>query len=178
MARSPIRIDVYKSRELLATIYAIRSIDKTLTKIIRRETKRIAQPEWVRALGRRASTALERRVLVDTAVVTVSDNNVRLASASKGRKLSGGLNPKEHWGPVERGLPPKDKTYGRKGRAGNTGTGKPHEVTRKVGTAFRPRNNKGYVFLPSAREMVPRIAALWVQTTVRTIANALEGKQE
>jgi hypothetical protein len=34
------------------------------------------------------------------------------------------------------------------------------------------------VFYPAAREMIPRLAALWIQTTVRTIAEALEGKQE
>lgn len=167
------RLDVTKSRELMATILALRSIDKTLSKMVRQQTKRIAQPEWMRALERRASTALERRVLSATAVVTVSNQNVRVQSASKGRPLSGGLSPKAHYAAIEFGATPSPTTYTRRSSKGKT-----HRVTRKTSTGLRPRNAKGYVFYPAAREMVPRIASLWVQTAVKTIANALEGKQE
>jgi hypothetical protein len=167
------RLDVKKSRELQAAIFAIRSLDSTLAKFIRQQTKRIAQPEWMRALLRRASTVLEMRVLSQTAVVTVSNQNVRVQSASKGRPLSGGLNPKVDYPAVEFGVTPKRTTYERVSPKGNR-----HRVTRTTGTAMKSRNAKGYVFYPAAREMVPRLAALWVQTVVRTIATAFEGKQE
>ncbi len=167
------RLDVTKSRELQAALLAIRSLDRTLAKTIRQHTKRIAAPEWTRALTRRASTALEQRVLSATAVVTVSDQNVRAQSASKGRPLSGGLNPKTDFPAVEFGASDTPATYQRVSRKG-----KPHTVTRHTTKQLRPRNPKGYVFYPAAREMVPRLAALWVQTLVRTIATALEGKQE
>ncbi|MFI8633994.1 hypothetical protein ACIGEP_15525 [Microbacterium sp. NPDC077663] len=168
------RIDALKSRELLATILAIKSLDKTVRKINRQQTKRIAAPEWRKALAQHADTRLEHRVIVDTAVVTVSDQNVRIQSASKGRPLSGGLNPKTDYHAIEFGVDQSKRTTYQRTRKGNR-----HRVTRRVGNALRARRwPTGYVFFPTARTFVPRMASLWVQTTVRTIANALEGKQE
>jgi len=168
------RLDVKKSPELLATIYAIRSLDKTIAKMTRQETKRIAAPEWTKALAERADTRLEHRVIVDTSVITVSNQNVRIQSASKGRALSGGLAPKADYPAVEFGADQtRTTTYRRR-----SPKGKVHTVTRHATHALKPRTAKGYVFFPAAREMIPRLAALWVQTTVRTIATAFEGKQE
>jgi hypothetical protein len=110
-------------------------------------------------------------VIVDTAVVSVSNQNIRVQSAGRGRPLSGGLDPKIHYSPVEFGAHAKGKTYSR-----TSPKGKRHSVTRVMGTQFKPFRKKGYVFWPAAEEMTPRIASLYVQTVVRTIAEALEGK--
>jgi len=167
------RIDVRNSRELLAVIYAVRSLDKTIQKMIRQETKRIAAPEWSEALTKRADTALERKVIVGTAVVSVSNQNVRAQSANKGRPLSGGLNPKTDFPAVEYGADDDTQTYQRRSRKGGT-----HKVTRHTASQLKRRRRDGYVFGPAAAEMIPRLARLWAQTTVRTIAEALNGKQE
>lgn len=168
------RLDVKASRELLATIYATRSLDRTIAKMNRQETKRIAAPEWKKALAERADSKLEHRVLVDTSVVSVSDQNVRIRSASKGRPLSGGFNPKTDYHAAEFGADRNRRTtYKRRSAKGGS-----HSVTRRTASGLKPRNPNGYVFFPAAREMIPRLASLWVQTTVRTIANAFEGKQE
>lgn len=167
------RLDAFKSRELMATILAIKSLDKTVRKINRQQTKRIAAPEWQKALAQNSMTLLENRVLVNTAVVTVSDQNVRIQSASKGRPLSGGLNPKTDYHAIEFGADQTRRTTYDRTRKGNR-----HRVTRHATNGLRPRNPRGYVFFPTARSFIPRMASLWVQTTVRTIANALEGKQE
>lgn len=158
---------------MLATIYAVRALDKTLQKMVRQHIKAITAPEWKHSLARRANTKLERRVIVDTSAVAVSNQNIRLQSANKGRALSGGLSPKFAWHAPELGAVPAKATYTRRSRRGGT-----HSVTRTTGTQFKPRNSAGYVFFPAVREMVPRAASLMVQTVVRTIATALEGKQE
>ncbi|WP_156122569.1 hypothetical protein [Microbacterium hominis] len=166
------RIDVLKSREMLATIYAIRSVDKSIQKQIRQNTQRVAAPEWKKALAERANSRLEHRVLVDTAVTSVSNQNLRMQSAGKGKPLRGGLNPKTQYAPVEFGYNAKGKSYMRRSKKGGK-----HPVTRVMGTQFKPARRKGYVFYPAAENMVPRMASLFVQTTVRTIAEALEGKE-
>ncbi|WP_295012493.1 hypothetical protein [uncultured Microbacterium sp.] len=166
------RLDVLKSRELLATIYAIRSLDKTIQKMIRQETKSIAAPEWTKALTKRANTALEQQVIVNTAVVSVSNQNVRAQSANKGRPLSGGLNPKTDYPAVEWGADDDTQVYERRSRKGGM-----HSVKRHTARQFK-RRSSGYVWGPTVQEMIPRLARLWVQTTVRTIANAIDGKQE
>ena len=62
-------------------------------------------------------------------------------------------------------------TYTRRSRKG-----KSHRVTRVMGTQFKPFTSRGHVFFPAAERTASRIASLWAQTTVRTIAEALEGK--
>lgn len=167
-----VRLDAQASPLLRATIYALKSIDRTLQKQVRQYTKAIAEPEWKQALASRAKTRLESRVIVDTAVVSVSNQNVRVQSAGKGKTLRGGLNPKVDYPAVEFGAVRKRATYTRRSVRGRS-----HQVTRTVNTGLPPRRKEG-PFWRSARNMVPRIASLWVQTAVKTIGNALEGKQE
>jgi hypothetical protein len=93
-------------------------------------------------------------MLAQTARITVSDQSVRVRSASSKRKaLSGGATPFEQGKGFEFG---SNKTHGRQ--------------------MPRPRR-RGYVFYPALAEMAPRIIALWVQTSVRVVYNALEGKR-
>lgn len=168
------RIDVRGSRELRAVILALRSVDKTIRQVVRRETKRIAEPEFRKALAQHTMTRVENYVLVNTAVLRVSDQNIRMMSASKGRPLSGGLSPKTDYAAAEFGAKrDKETTYTRVGRRGGT-----HSVTRHTARQFRPRNRKGYVFYPTVREIIPRLGSLWAQITVRALGNATEGKQE
>lgn len=163
------RIDVRESREFMAVILALRSVDKTISKKVRQYTRQIAAPEWKAALERRASSQAERQVIVNTATVAVSNQNVRVRSASKGRPMSGGLNPKADYPAVEFGADrEKVTTYRRQG----------HQVRRHTARQLKPRNRKGYVFMPAAREMIPRIGSLFAQVTVKTIAQALKGIQE
>lgn len=167
-----LRIDVRGSRELQATILSIRRAPTEIKKRIRQHTKDIAATEWTKALAERAETRLEHALLVNTARVQVSDQNIKLKSGSLTKKLSGGL-------PVSEGAPIAEfgtntqakKTYQRKSKKGGF-----HSVTRRTRRAFKPINNKGYVVYPAAGEMIPRIASLWVQTTIRTFYEALERK--
>lgn len=168
-----VRLDARASREWQAVAYAVRSIDKTLRKQIRTHTKRVAAPEWQKALARHATTELERRVIVATAVVAVSDQNVRIQAANKGRPVSGGFHPKVDGHAAEFGS--NRRVVESRRVSART---RQHAIKAASGYSLRPRNRDGYVFWPAAREMVGRIFALWAQTTVRTVATALEGKTE
>ncbi|RJT89815.1 hypothetical protein D6T64_05630 [Cryobacterium melibiosiphilum] len=110
--------------------------------------------------------------MVRTARVQVSDQNIKLKSGSLTKKLSGGL-PVSEGAPVAEFGTKQDKktTYARKSKGGGS-----HQVTRRTRHAFKPLNRKGYVVYPAAAEMIPRIASLWVQTTIRTFYEALERK--
>lgn len=145
-----LRIDAKSSRELQAIILAIKRAPREVQTQIRKQTKAIGQAEWQAAMAKQATTLLEQRVLVSTARLSASNQNIRLSSATVGRPLSGGLSPKTSWGGVE------------------FGSARYHQ--------FRPRNRKGYVFYPAVARIVPRIAALWAQTTARVFGEALEGK--
>lgn len=145
----PLRVSAKSSAALRATVLAIKSVDRDIRREVRGRVRKLATVDWQRAMGDHASTTLEHRVLVQTARVSVSDQNVRIRSAGSSRPAgSGGIIPVHEGRAVEFG-------------------------TNKTKSLRRPRR-QGYVFFPAAAEMVPQLLALWVQTTVRTIAEALE----
>ena len=94
------RIDVRGSRELQDVILALKSSDRETRRAIRTFTKAEIIKPWLDAVAGEASTSIERRVISSTATVAVSDQNIRIQSASKGRKLSGGLLPKQDYAPA------------------------------------------------------------------------------
>lgn len=168
------RISVYQSRELLAVTTGLKNFTREVQTEIRRHTKAMAQPEWQKAVTENASTRLEQRVLAQTARVQVSSQNVQLQSARVGRKLSGGLDPKAYWYRVEFGGYQK---FVRKGIKATSRLGNEYTYNRRTLVQFRPYKKTGYVVYQAAAEIIPRIASLWVQTTIRTLAEIIEGKR-
>ena len=166
------RISILNSEKLQAVTLAIRGFDRTLQGQIRRHTKAIGQPEWVTAVRGRTSTVLEDRVLGATARMAVSNQNVTLKSAGVGRALSGGARPREIAQAVEFGASPKRSEVIQTSRKGKT-----YRYWRTTGRQFRPPNRRGYAVYGAAAAMIPRFAALWAQTTVRTFMEAMEGKR-
>jgi hypothetical protein len=167
-----VRISVLNDERLQAALLALRAFEKTMLGQIRRHTKAIGQPEWQTAVRGRTSTTLEDRVLGATARMQVSNQNVTLKSASIGRALSGGARPVDLGRAVEFGSNMKQSRVTQRSKRG-----KPYSYTRKTGKQFRPPNRKGYAVYPAAAQMIPRFAALWVQTIVRTFYEAAEGKR-
>ena len=143
-----LRVSARSSAEIRATLLAIKTLDRDLRKELRGRTRKLATVDWMGAMAGEATTTLENRVLVQTARISVSDQNVRIRSAGSSRPAaSGGIVPREH------------------GRGVEFGSRVPQ---------LRARRRQGYVFFPAAADMIPQLLALWVQTTVRTIAEALE----
>lgn len=164
------RISVWETTELRALLLALRGFPRELKKEIRQRTKAIGQPEWQQAVAERAERVTEQRVLASTARVQVSDQNITLRSAAIGRPLSHGLRPSEGYAGVEFGGDREAKaTYTAKSKNGKSFT-----VTRRTQRQMRPRNKSGYVVFPAAAEIIPRLAALWVQTAVRTFHETIE----
>lgn len=164
------RISVFNSKELQGVIVAMKSFDREVAKQIRKATKAVVEKIWQDAVREEASTRLEHRVLVNTARVAVSDQNVTLKSAQIGRKLSGGLLPSQSYAAVEFGADRQTKTtYEATSKKGTRYT-----VTRRTRSQLRPRKQAGYVVFPAAARVIPRIASLWVQTTVRTFYELIE----
>ena len=166
-----LKIDARSSRELQAVILALKVMDKELSSQITKHTRALSQEEFRKAMAEQAETRLEHRVLVDTARVAVSTQNITLTSASVGRPLSGGLNPKTQFGGVEFGANRNQvQTYSRKSKNGGR-----HQVTRHTSNQLRWRKRGGYVFYPAVnKNFIARVFRMWAQTTVRTLAEAFE----
>ncbi len=160
-------------KEVQGVIAAMQGFDKETNTQLRKATRDVIGPAWQQEIGSRVSTPLERRVVGDTARVTVSNQNVVLKVAQVGRKLPGGAKPADIVGPVVWGANKgKTKTYRQSARRG----GAAHEVkNRHTQRQFKPfRGKAGYVVYPAASSVIPRLTSLWVQTVVRTFYDLTE----
>jgi hypothetical protein len=161
------RIDVRGSQELRDLLTAMNGMDADIRRYLRAFAKSKMVTPWLQSITAEASTPLERTVIAGTSTIAVGDQNVRVQAAQKGRRMSGGLQPKVDWPAVEFGADRNKVTsYVRKG----------HRVRRHTARQMRGRRRGGYVFWPTAEDMTPRLASLWVQTIVKGVSNLFEGR--
>lgn len=160
------RVSVFRSPALQGTILALKGMDKELAKQIRQHLKSVTVAEWKTDLAQHSITRMENRVLVDSGKVAVSNENITLKAGGTAKRLRGGAKVRDLTQGTEFGSNPDRQVRGtsRKGAA----------YKRRLGPTFRPPNKKGYVFYPAAADAIPRIAALFVQTTVRTFHELVE----
>jgi hypothetical protein len=145
-------ISIHGSDELKAIVLSLKAMDGTLRKQIYKETRSKLVPAWTEALATKASTSPERLTLV---------------VGSSNKKLSGGGTTTQIAAAVEFGAPARQaKITNRKGTT----------YQRVINRQFKARKKTGYVTYPSAAEIAPRAAALYVQTSVRAMHEAFEGK--
>lgn len=159
------RISVLITRELQVLLQAIKEVPKETAKALRTHTQRAAAPIWEESVRGHVTDRMQTRVLGDTARVSVTDSNVLLKSAATGTMANG--TPKALLAAgTEFGADPNFT----------------RPVTNAQGTTFRrhtkrqfrrPRSG-GYVVYPAARDSIPRLASLWVQTAVRTFMETVE----
>ncbi|MGB3375928.1 MAG: hypothetical protein WBA87_12430 [Microbacterium sp.] len=161
------RISLNIDSPLRSMLLAVRQVPAETRKQINTHTKRDAEKIWTGEVRERAATRIQQRVLVDTARVGVTDRNVALRSATVGT-LRKGVPASRLANGAEFGVNPGKviTSRSRKGKA----------YKRRIGSAFPRTRRGGYVVYPAARDAIPRIAALWVQTAVRTILDAFDGK--
>jgi hypothetical protein len=164
-------ISIQGSDELKAVVLALKQMDSTLRKRIYAETRSKIAPEWTEALATRANTNLEQKVLLTGARVQLSPERVTLIAAKGNRKFSGGATATQLAAAVEFGAETR-----RQNIAGRSKKGKGYTYSRTVNTQFKGRRREGYVAYHVAAKMAPRFAALWVQTSVKTMYDAFEGK--
>jgi hypothetical protein len=173
-----LRIDVHSSRQLQAVVLAIRGASNEVAKQYRQALKGMADEAWTSELRGGVHSRLASRVVLDTARTRVSDQNVQLSVGTVGRALSkrtggrGDAKPVDVLRAVEFGGSQRYSDYTRKSKRGRA-----HDVRRRTLTGFGSFNSRGNTVYPALGAVVPRVAALMVQTCVRTLADAFEGKR-
>lgn len=159
------RISLLVSSPLATLVQAVRGLDREVAAQNRKHTKAVAAPVWQEAVRGNVTDRLQTRVLSDTATVAVSDSNVILRSGGTG-KMSSGLAKSVLVSGTEFGAD-QNKTITSSTKGGKS-------YTRRRGAQFKLPRRGGYVVYPAAGDMIPRLASLWVQTTIRTIHEAFE----
>lgn len=158
------RISLLVSKDLQALVLAARSLPGEVSKQLRAHTRRTVEPAFQEEMRSRVGTRIEARVLLDTARVSVRDDNVILRTATIGKVR--GTPASAIAGAAEFGMNPDAQisTTSRKGT--------PYK--RRIGSVFRQHVRQGHVFFPSVQAFIPRAGALWFQTTYRTVAETFE----
>lgn len=159
------RISVLVSKELQTLYSAVRELPKEVNAQIRKHTRRVIEPVWKEAVRGNVVTRLQTEVLSDTARVSVSDSNVTLKAGGVGT-LSSGVPVSQLVFATEYGADPKKQLTQRS----SMGT----RYSRRLGSAFKLPRSRGYVVNPAARESIPRLVRLQVQTAQRTIHELFE----
>lgn len=158
-----------------AAVTGLQLIDRTLQAQIRRATKELGEGEWAGIVAEHLQgNNLQSAVLGETSKLQASNQNVMLKSGASNRHMRGGATPADLARQEEFGANQNRLTaYRRRSRKGNVST-----VLRHTSRQLMPIRRQGWTVYPAAAEFIPRIASLWVQTVMRTIYDALEGKTE
>lgn len=159
------RISVLITRELQILLQAMKEIPRELAKAVRVHTQREAAPIWQESVRGHVTDRMQTRILSDTARVAVTDSNVLLKSGAVGTMANG--TPKSLLAAgTEFGADP-NFTRSVTNAQGTT-------FTRHTKRQFRRPRSGGHVVYPAARDSVPRLASLWVQTAIRSVMETIE----
>jgi len=159
-----VQLDARRSPSLAAAIEVMATMPREVAKTTRAYSKSIIAPEWRKGLAERAPAPVFHDRLVKPSTVYVTDRGARLVAGSDRadnftRETEFGARRNEF------------NEYSRRNRRGGK-----HRVRRRTAAQFWNFKPKGYVVYPTASDMIPRIAALWVQTVYRTAHDMLEAR--
>lgn len=172
-----IYVSALASREIRALLLALKQAEPTIRKEVNNRSKLAVTEIWKQELASTAAGAFGKqqraraKVLVNTAKATVGNRGVTLTSATTGRPLKGGLNPKTQWHALEFGGDKRVRTVSSTSKLGRS-----YKLTRDVNAQLDPRKQGGYVIWPTVATTTPRILSLWIQTAVKTLVELVEGK--
>lgn len=158
------RISLLIDSPLSVLMHAMQGLDSDVRREIAAQTKTVVGPIWAEETRMRPASRLQSR-LAQSATVGVTQQNVFLRAGGVG-KLSSGTGISTLALAIEFGANPNKQitTHSRKGR----------QYKRRLGPAFGGPRRGGHVAYPAATQAIPRIAALWIQTAVRTIHETIE----
>jgi len=166
-------LSVKGSKQLQAVVLALKTTEPKLRPEMYARTRSKILPDWTTGIQEKinaqpyskVNTALMKgqRVAVGTQGVSVL-----AAQSSKAVRPGSTLNPRENWAAAEFGTKPREALI--RGRRGST----QYAYRRKIMTGFLPNNRKGKFAFRVAEEIVSRSVAMWVQTVVQVISEAVE----
>jgi CO/xanthine dehydrogenase Mo-binding subunit len=150
-----VRLKARRSPALKAAIEVLATIPKELAKQVRQHSKRVIAPEWKKGLAEAAPSRVHQTRLVSPSTAYVTDRNVKLIAGRNGDFV-------------------RETEFGAYREEFNTYTRKGGKVTRRTQRQFWHYTKGGHVVYPTAKNLIPRIGALWVQTAWRTVHEAFE----
>lgn len=163
---SLLHIDAATTGQFVKAAEAMRKAGSAVFPTIAQYAAPVVQPEWDKALRSRGDTHAERKFISETGASEIGVGRIVLRA---GGTDSGPATVRSWEFGANRFLTRDHVNKSRKGLA--------YIVrARHTQRQFKRSTTEGYVFTPSIRSVHPRFMALVLQTTVRMIHEAMEGK--
>ena len=168
-------VTVWDSKELQATILALKIVGKDFRKEILKRTRELILKDWDSAVADEISAVggdiYATRLTMRNTRVKVGTQGFTLQAATRGTKAtSGGLISSEHYYLAEFGA--DKKVVPVNGRRGATS----YQYKRTVNTGFQQRVKNGRYAFKAAGKIMNRALALYTQTTIQMVYEAFERK--
>lgn len=130
-------------------------------------------PDWTTGIQEKINAQPYSKVntaLMKGQRVSVGTQGVSVLAAQSSRPVRPGstLTPRQNWAAAEFGTKPRVELI--RGRRGDT----QYQYRRKIMTGFLANNRKGKFAFRQAEEIVSRSVAMWVQTVVQVMREAVE----
>jgi hypothetical protein len=166
-------LSVKGSRELQAVVLALKIAEPKLRPEMYARTRQKILPDWTTGIQEKINAkpyAKLHTALMKGQRVSVGTQGVSVLAAQSSRPVRPGstLTPKQNWAAAEFGTKPREELI--RGRRGAT----QYQYRRKIMTGFLANNRKGKFAYRQAEEMVSRSVAMWVQTVVQVMREAVE----
>jgi len=166
---------VWDSKELQATILALKVVGKDLRKEILKRTRELILKDWDSAIAEEISTVggdiYATRLTMRNTRVKVGTQGFTLQAATRGTKAtSGGLISSKHYYLAEFGA--DKKVVPVNGRRGATS----YQYKRTVNTGFQRRVKNGRYAFKAGGKIMNRALALYTQTCIQMVYEAFERK--
>jgi hypothetical protein len=136
-------------------------------------TRQHILPDWQTGIQERINAKPYSKIntaLMKGQRVSVGTQGVSVLAAQSSKAIRPGstLTPRQNWAAAEFGAKPKEVLV--QGRRGAT----QYQYRRKIMTGFLPNNRKGKFAYRQAEEIISRSVAMWVQTVVQVISEAVD----
>lgn len=166
---------IWESKELQATILALKIVGKDLRKEILKRTRELILKDWDRAVADEISTVggdiYATRLTMRNTRVKIGTQGFTLQAATRGTKAtSGGLISSKDYYLAEFGA--DKKVVPVQGRRGNTS----YNYKRTVNTGFQRRVKNGRYAFKAGGKIMNRALALYTQTCIQMVYEAFERK--
>lgn len=158
------------SDQLKAAVLAVKGARRDVRNDLNRATRATMNEPWRQAVAAHATTDTDRKVIVRGARIVAGNPPVAVAATST-RALHGGMVPARDWPVIEFGADQGTRsTYRSRSRKGRAFTVHERHTTRQLPA----RSGSGRVAFAALADLGPRFVSLWVQTVIRTFAEAYE----
>ena len=166
-------LSVKGSKQLQAVVLALKIAEPKLRPEMYARTREKILPDWTTGIQEKINAQPYSKVntaLMKGQRVSVGTQGVNVLAAQSSRPVRPGstLTPRQNWAAAEFGTKPRIELI--RGRRGDT----QYQYRRRIMTGFLANNRKGKFAFRQAEEIVSRSVAMWVQTVVQVMREAVE----